>query len=153
MLALKDIQTTVKARIDASSYFAPVAPGVTVACIIDDGLNDTAIETQLRSVGCVVILPPILKAVRRDNGGGKVVLDAEFTVRIMVNPTANAANGGAKRNIYEAIAAAASAVLSWAPTNAGDRRFEASADWLQLTNKDAGLIIYDLFFTKLSTVN
>jgi hypothetical protein len=86
-------------------------------------------------------------------GGGKLVLDAEFTVRLLLNPNANAANGGAGRNIYEAIAAAAAAILSWTPANAGDRKFEASADWLQLSTKDAGLIIYDLFFLKLSTVN
>ena len=149
MLALGSIQTTVKAQIDANAFFS-AAPSV--ACIVDDGLQDSAIETQLRSKGFVVVVPPILRASRRDVGAGKLLLTSEFVVRILANPHVNGATGGANRNIYQAISAVAQAVLSWSPTN-GDRKFETSDEWLQLTTNDAGLTAYDLFFTKLSTIN
>lgn len=150
MLAIGSIQSTVKAQIDANAFFS-AAPAV--ACIIDDGTQDGAIETQLRSKGFVIVLPNILKAGRRDLGGGRLALDAEFVVRVLANPHTNTATGGANRNVYSAIGAVVSSVLSWNPVNAGDRKFEAAAEWLQLTTQDPGLMAYDLFFTKLSTLN
>lgn len=149
MLSIGTIQSSVKAQIDAHAFFS-AAP--TVACIVDDGLQDSAIENQLRSKGFVVVVPPILRASRRDIGAGKLLLNSEFVVRILSNPHVNSATGGANRNIYSAIAAAAQAVLSWVPGN-GDRKFETSDEWMQLTTNDAGLTAYDLFFTKLSTIN
>jgi hypothetical protein len=150
MLAIGSIQSTVKSQIDANAFFSAVP---TVACIIDDGTQDGAIETQLRSKGFVIVLPNILKAGRRDLGGGRLALDAEFVVRVLANPHVNTAVGGANRNVYSAIGAVVSSVLSWNPVNAGDRKFEAAAEWLQLTTQDPGLMAYDLFFTKLSTLN
>jgi len=148
MLSLASMQSTVAAAINANAYFS-TAPSV--VCISDDGLQDSAIETQLRSKGCVVVVPPILRATRRDFGGGKLLIDAEIVVRILVNP--NAAAGGASRNVYTAIASVTQAVLSWVPATVGDRRFETSEDFLQIAVNDTGLLGYHLLFTKLSTLN
>lgn len=149
MLSLGSIQSTVKTQIDANAFFS-AAP--TVSCIIDDGLQDSAIELQLRTKGFVVVLPFVLRSGRREVAGGRLALDAEFVVRLLMNPQVNAAVTGAQRNIYSAIAAAATSILSWTPATAGDRKFETSDEWLQLTTQDPGLVAYDLFFTKLSTI-
>jgi hypothetical protein len=150
MLALSSMQSTVAAAIGAASFFT-AAPAV--ACIVDDGLQDSAIETQLRTLGCVVVVPPILRAGRRDLGAGRLVLEAEIAVRVMVNPHVNTTPTGANRNIYSAIAAATQAVLAWSPATVGDRRFETTEDFLSLTTQDTGLLAYHLIFTKLSTLN
>ena len=150
MLSLASMQSTVAAAITANAFFS-ASPAV--SCIADDGLQDSAIETQLRSVGCVVVVPPILRAMRRDLGAGKLLLDAEIVVRVLVNPHVNASVGGANRNVYSAVAAATQAVLSWIPATAGDRRFETSEDFLQIAVNDTGLLGYHLLFTKLSTLN
>ena len=150
MLSLASMQSTVAAAITANVYFS-TAPSV--VCIADDGLQDSAIENQLRSKGCVVVVPPILRAMRRDIGGGKLLLDAEIVVRVLVNPHVNASVGGANRNIYSAVAAATQAVLSWTPSTAGDRRFETADDFLQIAVNDTGLLGYHILFTKLSTLN
>lgn len=150
MLALSSMQSTVAAAIAANAYFS-ASP--TVACIADNGLQDSAIEAQLRSVGCVVVVPPVLRATRRDIGAGKLLLDAEIAVRVLVNPHVNAATGGANRNIYSAIAAATTAVLQWNPVTPGDRKFETADDFMAITTQDAGLLAYHLIFTKLSTLN
>ena len=150
MLSLASMQSTVAAAINANAYFL-TAPSV--VCISDDGLQDSAIETQLRSKGCVVVVPPILRATRRDFGGGKLLIDAEIVVRILVNPHVNAAAGGASRNVYTAIASVTQAVLSWVPATVGDRRFETSEDFLQIAVNDTGLLGYHLLFTTLSTLN
>lgn len=150
MLSLATMQSTVAAAIGAASYFT-ASPAV--VCIADDGLQDTAIENQLRTVGCVVVVPPILRAARRDLGAGKLLLEADIAVRVMVNPHVNATPTGANRNVYAAIAAAAQAVLAWTPSTVGDRRFEAADDFLSLATQDTGLLAYHLIFTKLSTLN
>jgi hypothetical protein len=150
MLSLASMQSTVAAAINANAFFSS-APSV--LCISDDGLQDSAIETQLRSKGCVVVIPPILRAMRRDIGGGKLLLDAEIVVRVLVNPHVNTAAGGANRNVYSAVAAATQAVLSWVPSSVGDRRFETSEDFMQIAVNDTGLLGYHLLFTKLSTLN
>jgi hypothetical protein len=149
MLSLASIQSTVKAQIDANAFFS-AAPAV--SCIIDDGLQDSAIEAQLRTKGCVVVLPFLLRAGRRDLGGGRLALDAEFVVRLLINPQVNAAVTGAQRNAYGAISAIAASILSWSPATVGDRKFETSDEWLQLTTQDPGLVAFDIFFTKLSTI-
>ena len=150
MLALGSIQTTVSAAIAARAYMSQ-APAV--SCIVDDGIQDSAIEAQLRTRGSVVVVPPIVRAARRDIGAGKLAMDAEVVVRILLNPTANAATGGANRNIYTLISEATSAVLGWVPATPGDRRFETSDEFLQLLTNDPGLIAYELSFAKLSTLN
>ena len=144
------MQSTVAAAIGAASYFT-ASPAV--VCIVDDGLQDSAIETQLRTLGCVVVVPPIIRAGRRDLGAGKLLLDAEIAVRVLVNPHVNTTPTGANRNIYSAIAAATQAVLAWNPATVGDRRFETTEDFLALTTQDTGLLAYHLIFTKLSTLN
>ena len=123
-----------------------------ISPVTEGGLQDSAIELQLRTKGFVVVLPFVLRSGRRDVAGGRLALDAEFVVRLLMNPQVNAAVTGAQRNIYSAIAAAATSILSWTPATAGDRKFETSDEWLQLTTQDPGLVAYDLFFTKLSTI-
>lgn len=150
MLALSAIQTTIKAQIDAAAFFS-ASPSV--LCVVDDGLQDTTIETQLRTKGFVIVIPPVIRAGRRDMGGGKLALDSEVAVRIMANPHVNVQPTGAQRNIYSAIAAAVQAVLQWQPATAGDRKFDVADEWLQIATNDPGLLSYNLFFTKLSTLN
>ena len=151
MLALSAIQSTVAAAIAANAYIAQ-APAVSV--ITDDGLQDSAIEAQLRTRGCVVVVPPVVRAVRRDKGGRTLLMDAEVAVRVAVNPQVNAQVGGAQRNVYLLIQAVAKAVMDWAPgASSGDYRFEATEEWLQLITNDPGLIAYELSFSKSASIN
>lgn len=154
MLALSSIQTTVATAIAAAAYFGTGSFSVAVPVIADDGNQHSNIEAALREVGFVVVVPPILAAVRADQGGHTrtALLNAEFVVRILQNSEVNASGVGAGRNIYDAIAAATAAVLGITP-GAGDRRFEASPGFITLVTYDDGLLGYDLTFNKLSAVN
>lgn len=149
MLALSAIQSTVAAAIASNAYIAQ-APAVSV--ITDDGLQDSAIEVQNRTRGCVVVVPPVVRAVRRDKGGRTLLMDAEVAVRVAVNPQVNAQVGGAQRNVYLLIQAVAKAVMDWTPTP-GDYRFEVAEEWLQLVTNDPGLIAYELSFSKSASIN
>lgn len=152
MLSIANIQTTLQAAIAAHPYFA----GITV--IVDDGRQDAAIETQLTGNGFVVVIPPVLGGKALSQAGGKLLLAAEVMVRVMLNPEANSAAGtGAQKGAYAAIAAVTAAVLGWRPAGGlpgtSEKLFEASADFLAISNFDPGLIIYDLSFTKHTTPN
>lgn len=149
MMALSAMQSTAAAAIAANTYFS-ASPAVPV--IVDDGLQDVNIEAQLRSIGCVVVIPPILRAARRDIGAGKILLESEMVVRILLNPQVNSSASGANRNIYALVASAAQAIMQWAP-GLGDRKFETAEEFFQLITNDNGLLSYDLFFTKLTTIN
>lgn len=149
MLALGSIQSTVAAAIAANAY---VAQAPAVAVINDDGLQDREIELQLRTKGCLVVVPPIVRAVRRDKGGRTLLMDAEVVVRVALNPQVNASATGAQRNIYALISAATQAVMSWVPA-AGDYRFDTSEELLQLVTNDPGLIAYELSFSKSASIN
>ena len=149
MLALGSIQSTVVSAIAANAYIAQ-APAVAV--INDDGLQDREIEVQLRTKGCLVVVPPVVRAVRRDKGGRVLLMDAEVSVRIAVNPQVNAAATGAQRNVYSLIQGVAKALMDWNP-GPGDYRFEATEEWLQLVTNDPGLIAYELSFSKSASIN
>ena len=149
MLALGSIQSTVAAAIAANAYIAQ-APAVTV--INDDGLQDREIEVQRRTKGCLVVVPPVVRAVRRDKGGRTLLMDAEVVVRVEINPQVNAAVTGAQRNIYSLIQAVAKGLMDWNP-GPGDYRFEATEEWLQLVTNDPGLIAYELSFAKSASIN
>lgn len=150
MLAIGSMQTTVANAIAAKAYITQ-APNVPV--VVDDGLQDSVIEGHLRTRGVVVVVPPIVRAARRDIGAGRLAFDAEVVVRVLMSPQANGAIGGASRNVYAVVGAVAEAVLGWSPTNPGDRKFETSDEFLQLLTNDPGLIAYELSFSKLSTLN
>ena len=149
MMSLSSMQSTAAAAIAANAYFT-ASPAV--SCIVDDGLQDSTIENALRSMGCIVVIPPILRAARRDVGAGKILLEAEMVVRVLVNPQVNAATGGANRNIYQMVAAASQAIMAWVP-GLGDRKFETAEEFFQLITSDSGLLSYDVYFTKLTTIN
>lgn len=149
MIALKDIQSTVAARLNADAFYQS-APAV--VAIAYDGLQDGQIEAQLRTRGAVAVVHPITRASRRDQGQASLVFDTEVLVRVHINPSVNAATGGANRNALEMVSATILAVLKWPPT-AGDRAFACSEEFLQLSVSDDGLLTYDLFFTKLATIN
>ena len=150
MIALANIQAAIQTVIAANAYLS----GISV--IVDNGLQDPAIEDQLVGKGFVIVIPPILGGKTLTQAGGKIVLLADVMVRVMVNPEANAtANTGAQKGTYEAIAAVTKAVLGWRPAGGlpgtSEKLFEASNDFLAISNFDAGLIIYDLTFTKHTT--
>lgn len=152
MLSLSNIQTTLQSAIAANPYFS----GISI--IVDDGLQDPAIETQLTGKGFVIVIPPVLGGKALSQAGGKVLLSAEVMVRVMLNPEANAAAGtGAQKGAYAAIAAVTASVLGWRPAGGlpgtSEKLFEAAADFLAISNFDPGLIIYDLSFTKHTTPN
>lgn len=149
MIAFANIQAAVVAAVSASAYIAQ-SPAVTV--INDDGLQDTQIEVQLRSKGAVIVVPPLIRAVRRDKGARTLVMDVEVAVRVVVNPQVNASTGGAGRNVYELVKAVAQAVMSWTPAG-GDYRFDVAEEFLQLVTNDPGLICYELSFSKSSAIN
>lgn len=151
MILLSAIQSTAAAAIAASAY---VTQAPALAVITDDGLQDNEIETQLRTRGCVIVVPPIVRAVRRDKGGRVLLMDAECVIRVAVNPraNANAAAGGAGRNVYLIVQAVAKAIMDWAPGQ-GDYRFDATEEWLQLVTNDPGLIAYELSFSKSASIN
>lgn len=149
MLALGSIQSTVAAAIAANPYIAQ-APAVAV--INDDGLQDREIEVQRRTNGSLVVVPPVVRAVRRDKGGRTLLMDAEVVVRVEINPQVNAAVTGTQRNIYSLIQAVAKALMDWNP-GPGDYRFEATEEWLQLVTNDPGLIAYELSFSKSASIN
>lgn len=157
-MKLRDICSALKAAIDATDFFqAQTIPAVkpAVACIIDDGTQHAAIEEQLSGNGFVVVIPPLLSAVNSDTSAHSNVVqtEVECVVRILSNPTQNAAeSSGARRDIYESIEAACSAVASASPSN-GAKRFRAAPNLLQLISVDEGLLGYDLTFLKFSTVN
>ena len=149
MLALSAIQSTVAAAIAANEY---IAQALAVSVITDDGLQDREIEVQLRTRGCLVVVPPVVRAVRRDKGGRTLLMDAEIAVRVAVNPQVNAQVGGAQRNVYLLVQAVAKAVMDWTPAP-GDYRFEVAEEWLQLVTNDPGLIAYELSFAKSASIN
>ncbi len=149
MITLKNIPSRVAEVVNASAYFT-TAPAV--LCIEDNGLKDGEIETQLRTKGAVVVVRPLTRGSRRDIGGKKLVFDCEVLVQCLLNPTVNFATGAANRQMLEMVSAVVAAVLSWQPT-AGDREFQTSEEFLQLSVSDEGLLCYDLFFTKLATIN
>lgn len=146
MIALSAIQSTVRTALAADAYFTA---GVDV--LADDGLKDDAIEAALNDVGCVVVVSPVVRAVRTDQGGKLAVLKAEFIVEVMVNPEVNAGSGGADRDALEAVEAVGRVIMAINPAP-GDRRFELADEFSQLVNDDPGLIAYHCMFTKLATI-
>lgn len=149
MIALKDIQATVAARINGAAFYT-AAPSV--IAIAYTGLEDAQIEAQLRSRGAVAVVHPVTRASRRDQGRANLLFDTEVLVRVHVNPSVNAATGAANRNALEMVQATILSVLTWPPT-AGDREFNCAEEFLQYSTADDGLHTYDLFFTKLATIN
>ena len=149
MIALKDIQSTVTARLNASTFYT-AAPAI--IAIGYDGLQDAQIEAQLRTLGAVAVVHPVTRASRRDQGRANILFDTEVLVRVHVNPSVNSATGAANRNALELVQATILAVLTWPPT-AGDREFNCAEEFLQYSTSDDGLHTYDLFFTKLATIN
>lgn len=151
MLAFGSIQSLVSSLIAANTY---VAQAVAVPVITDDGLQDSAIEAALRTVGCVVVVPPIVRAVKRDRGGKVLLMDAEVAVRIAVAPRVNTAVGGANRNVYTLVTEVTKAIVAWdPPNNQQPYRFDVSEEWLQLVTNDPGLIAYELSFSKSASIN
>jgi|GEM_PF-4239445 len=149
MIAIKDIQTTVSAAVEAHAYFA-AAPSI--KCVADDGTKEGVIEDALRNRGAVSIVPHVLRGVRKDGMAGKVLLEAEIVVRVQIAPQVNNATGKANRNIYEMVRAVSEAVLRIAPT-AGGKKFATTDEFLQLTTSDEGTITYDVFFSVLTSLN
>jgi hypothetical protein len=141
MLAFKDLLTTVETLIEAKPYFT----GLEI--LVDDGIKKHTIEAALRDKGfCVVICPPIAGDLGEPSP--KVtVLEHEVAVKILVNPTRNAEEGGANKDMLEAIPAAVQAVLAYQPSP-GDRHFRSGDPVYALNTYDPGLWIYDLFFRK-----
>ena len=149
MIALRDIQSTVAARLNADAYFT-AAPAV--LAIAYSGLEDSQIETQLRTRGAVAVVHPVTRASRRDQAQAALLFDTEVLVRVHINPAVNYATGGAGRVPLEMVSSTILAVLRWPPT-AGDRAFNCAEEFLQLSVSDDGLLTYDLFFTKLATLS
>jgi len=148
VIALSAIQSTVQAALAADAYFTD---GVDVEVLSDDGLQDDAIEAALNGVGCVVVVSPVVRAVRTDQGGKVAVLKAEFIVEVMVNPERNSGTGGADRDALEAVEAVGRVIMAINP-NPGDRRFELADEFMQLVTDDAGLLSYQVMFTKIATI-
>jgi len=148
VIAFSAIQSTAAAALAADSYFTA---GVDVPIVTDLGLQDETIEGHLNSTGCVVVVSPVVRAVRTDQGGKLAAIKAEFIVEVLLNPEVNAGAGGANRVAQQAVEAVARVIIAIAPAP-GDRRFEIADEFAQLVTDDAGLIAYHMMFTKLTTL-
>lgn len=145
MKELKDAQELLRSTIADYSYFS----GKTV--IADVGLSKDAIEIAVNNSGfCVVVDLPIACDLMQ-RGPGVSECNVTFPVHVQVNPTVNAANGGAGVNVLEAIDSVCSAVLGYEGTDSTDR-FEHEEKPFELVVNDAGLLAYVIWFRTMITL-
>jgi hypothetical protein len=117
-----------------------------ISVIVDEGLQDSEISTALETKGAVVLVLPVMSLSRRDQSGSSAVLEADLTVKLMVNPKANV-DQRTNLNIYEAIVAIITALVKYA-RHPGGEFFKAAETVCGISAFDPGLWVYDLFFTK-----
>lgn len=147
MLSFDSIQATAAAAIAAAAYLTDL-PYVKV--IVARGLEDSVVEDELQSKGCVIVVNPITRAVKKDSSYGLLALTCELSVDCIINPNRNYQSDGALREPGKLVIAVASALMLW-KAGPGDTRFEASEEFVNLSVGEDGVFQYTLFFQKTAT--
>ncbi len=145
-MLLKDVTSTVKTAISASSYFS----GITVE--IDLGQSDSLIDGALNTKGICVAIAPVLEGRLIEGDLSRSSHIARITVWLGMNMPINSGVGGAAKNVYEAIAAIIDAVTGWTPPR-GDHHFSLAEECYELVGYDPGLLAYNVYFTKNLTIS
>lgn len=147
MLSFDSIQATAAAAIAADAYLTNL-PYVKV--IVARGLEDPVVEDELQSKGCVVVVNPITRAVKKDATYGVLALVCELSVDCIINPFRNYQSDGALRDPGKLVIAVASALMRL-KVGPGDNRFEAAEEFVNLSVGEDGVFQYTLFFNKIAS--
>ena len=134
---LNELQGLAVARIAA----LPAISGHSV--IANQGTQSSEIESALRNKGVCVVVAPVLLGRKRDQRGPRWILDVELMVSIKVNT--------AKAPSFDVFAAIVEIMngLCADPRHPGGEYFQvADGEGFSLSQFDAGLLAYDLIFTK-----
>lgn len=118
-----------------------------IAVIVHDGLQEKAIERQMRTKGAVVVVSPVYRWERRDQSGPRWLNDVTLLVHVQMNPDRNADtdSGGAGVDMYELIVAVKNAATE-RERHPGSEFFKDQGG--ELSTFDSGLWSYILTFTK-----
>jgi hypothetical protein len=141
---LWELTSGIKTLLDASDYLEDN----TVSVIVSDGLQDKAVERQLRKRGVVVVVLPVQSADARDQAGQTALREVTLAVRVMVNPYRNADtdDGGAGINVYRLVHECIDAVIATTSRHPGGEFYRLIG--FSLNKQDAGEWSYDIGFTK-----
>lgn len=148
MLSFDAIQATAAAAIAADAYLTTL-PYVKV--IVARGLEDPVVEDELQSKGCVVVVNPITRAVKKDSSQTMLSMVCEISVDCIINPYRNFQADAALRDSGKLVIAVASALMRWSP-RPGDTRFEPAEEFASLSVGDEGVLQYTLFFHKTASI-
>lgn len=148
MISLHEVQQDATDILGTLSAFT-TAPAVPV--LLDDGLQDDAVEAALNGVGACVLVSPAIAGRRTSAAGRMTVMECEFVVQVMLNPKANAATGGAGRNTLELVEAVVSGLTASNP-GPGEQRYTVLANFLNIDVHDDGVIGYQIQIAKPCTI-
>ena len=148
MISLHEVQQD---AVDILSALAAFTATPAVPVLLDDFLQDEAVEGALNGVGVCVLVSPIMNGTQTSAAGRVVVLRAEFVVQVLVNPTRNADTGGADRNMLELVEAVVTGLTANDP-GPGEQRYTVPANFLNLDAQPDGVISYHVQIVKPCTI-
>jgi hypothetical protein len=148
VISLHEVQQDAVDILSRQSAFT-TAPAVPV--LLDDALQDEAVEDALNGVGACVLVSPVMTGTQTSTAGRLVVLRAELVVQVLVNPTRNADTGGAGRNMLELVEAVVSGLTASDP-GPGEQRYTVPANFLNLDPQPDGVISYHVQIVKPCTI-
>lgn len=142
---LSALQEVIRSTLASATLFSAAG----VAVISNKGTQQKKIEKELRGLGFVVEVMPMLGAKLRDQSGTAYLLDCDFMIRLRCNPERNNAtrDGGAGLELGDAIAAVFDA-LCQRSRHPGGEFFKVAEDAVTLSQIDDGEWIYALMVTK-----
>ena len=145
MISRADILSTAKTALESASALS----GISV--VLDEGTETKTIEEELRTTGAIISLPPIEKFSPRSDqqAAGALLGDAQFVVRLEINPTINSER--TTPFSFEVIRAGIATALVAIAVDAHGDRFRLMAD--ELTMFDSGLMAAALTFQKGAHIN
>jgi hypothetical protein len=124
----------------------PIVVAKSISVILDNGQQADEIDEQLRTLGVVVTILPLVSGKSRDQSTKILIGDVELVVEAKVNPVKNAT--GAQVDLEELLSGIIKTITQY-PRHKGGEVFKSGKDSLfALDDFSDRLFAYKIFFTK-----